>query len=59
ATDILMPRVSFPPSLDLAARRLFAVLDDRDYARLIQLIDARRAIQAHCRRLGKQMVWEL
>ncbi len=59
ATDILMPRVSFPPSLDLAARRLFAVLDDRDYARLIQLIDARRAIQAHCRRLGRQMVWEL
>ncbi len=59
ATDILMPRVSFPPSLDLAARRLFAVLDDRNYARLIQLIDARRAIQAHCRRLGRQMVWEL
>ncbi|MGH8515595.1 MAG: hypothetical protein ACREV8_16965 [Gammaproteobacteria bacterium] len=54
-----MPRVSFPPSLDLAARQLFAVLDEHDYARLIQLIDTRRALQVHCRRLGKGIVWEI
>ncbi len=59
ATETLVPRVSFPPSLDLAARQLFAVLDERDYARLIQLIDTRRALQVHCRRLGKRIVWEV
>jgi len=59
ATDVLMPRVSFPPSLDLAARQLFAVLDEHDYTRLIQLIDTRRALQIHCRRLGKRIVWEV
>ncbi len=59
ATETLMPRVSFPPSLDLAARQLFAVLDEHDYTRLIQLIDTRRALQIHCRRLGKRIVWEV
>lgn len=58
-TDTLMPWVSFPPSLDIAVRQLFATLDDRDYGRLLQLIDTRRALQAHCRRLGKRTVWDL
>ena len=55
----LVPRVSYPPSLAIVPRDLFAVLDDRDYERLVQLIDTRRGLQAHCRRLGKQRVWEL
>ncbi|MGH8523776.1 MAG: ParB family protein, partial [Gammaproteobacteria bacterium] len=59
ATETLMPRVSFPPSLDLAARQLFAVLNEHDYTRLIQLLDTRRALQGHCRRLGKRIVWEI
>ena len=55
----LVPRVSYPPSLAIVPRDLFAVLDDWDYERLIQLIDTRRGLQAHCRRIGKQRVWEL
>jgi hypothetical protein len=58
-TRTLIPRVGYPPSLAIAARELLAVLDDRDYERLIQLIDARRALQAHFRRLGKQWVWDV
>lgn len=58
-TDILMPWVSFPPSLDIAVRQLFATLGDRDYGRLLKLIDTRRALQDHCRRLGKRIVWEI
>lgn len=58
-THTLVPRVGFPPSLAIAPRELLAVLDERDYARLFQLIDARRALQAHCRRLGKPGVWAL
>ncbi|MGH8487770.1 MAG: hypothetical protein ACREXS_02565, partial [Gammaproteobacteria bacterium] len=38
----LVPRVSYPPSVP---RDLFAVLDDRDYERLIQLIDTRRGLR--------------
>ena len=58
-TRTLVPRVGYPPSLAIAARELLAVLDVRDYERLIHLIDARRALQAHCRRLGKREVWQL
>ncbi|MGH8653314.1 MAG: hypothetical protein ACREYE_14615, partial [Gammaproteobacteria bacterium] len=59
STQTLVPRVSFPPSLDILARELLAVLEERSYTLLLQLIDTRRALQAHCRRLGKQRVWEL
>ncbi|MGH8656674.1 MAG: ParB family protein [Gammaproteobacteria bacterium] len=59
STQTLVPRVSFPPSLDILARELLAVVEDRSYTLLLQLIDTRRALQAHCRRLGKQRVWEL
>lgn len=55
----LVPRVGYPPSLAIAARELLAVMDVPDYERLIQLIDTRRALQAHCRRLGKSGVWDL
>jgi hypothetical protein len=56
---MLEPRVGFPPSLDLAARQLFAVLSDRDYARLLDVMEARRLLQRHCKRLGKANVWLL
>jgi hypothetical protein len=56
---MLEPRVGFPPSLDLAARQLFAILPDRDYQRLLQVMEARRLLQTHCRRLGKANVWLL
>lgn len=59
STQTLVPRVSFPPSLDILARELLAVVEDRSYTLLLQLIDTRRALQAHCRRLGKHRVWEL
>lgn len=55
-TRTLVPRVGYPPSLAIAPRELLAVLDGRDYERLIHLIDARRALQAHCRRIGKHGV---
>ena len=58
-TRTLVPRVGYPPSLAIAPRELLAVLDVRDYERLIHLIDARRALQAHCRRIGKHGVWQL
>ncbi len=58
-TRTLVPRVGYPPSLAIAPREFLAVLDARDYERLIHLIDARRALQAHCRRIGKQGVWQL
>jgi ParB family protein of integrating conjugative element (PFGI_1 class) len=54
---VLDPRVGFPPSLDIASRQLFALLDERDYTRLVQMIDARRLLQGHVRRLGKPTVW--
>jgi len=59
STQTLVPRVSFPPSLDILARELLAVMEDRSYTLLLQLIDTRRALQAHCRQLGKHRVWEL
>ncbi len=59
STQTLVPRVSFPPSLDILARELLAVIEERSYAMLLQLVDTRRALQAQCRRLGKQRVWEL
>jgi ParB family protein of integrating conjugative element (PFGI_1 class) len=59
ATEIVIPLVSEPPSLDIASRQLFAAVDDQDFALLVRLLDARRALQHHCRRLGKKVVWDL
>lgn len=58
-TRTLVPRVGYPPSLAIAARELLVVLDIRDYDRLIELINARRALETHCRRLGTSGVWDL
>lgn len=59
AIAIVTPIVSHPPSLDVAARQLFAVLDETEFELFIGMINTRRALQAHCRRLGKRTVWEV
>lgn len=59
AQATVIPRVSDPPSLDIASRQLFAVIDDADFALLIRLFEIRRVLQSHCRRLGKKLIWEI
>ncbi len=59
AIEVVSPLVSEPPSLDIASRQLFAVLDEREFELFTMLIQTRRALQAHCRRIGKPGIWEI
>jgi len=59
AIRAVTPLVSEPPSLDIASRQLFAILDEREFELFVAIIQTRRALQAHCRRLGKRVVWDV
>jgi hypothetical protein len=54
-----VPFVSEPPSLDIASRQLFAILDDAEFDLIVGLIRTRRALQTQCRQRGKPIVWDL
>jgi hypothetical protein len=59
AINAVLPFVSEPPSLDIASRQLFAILDDAEFDLIVNLIKTRRALQTQCRQRGKPIVWDL
>lgn len=58
-SSILVPFVDEPPMFAGLCQYLFAVLNDKNFETLMQLIETRWALQAHCRRLGRKWVWDL